>query len=492
MSLDNRFTDFAGGKHGAAVVLLAVVALLAAAPVGAARPLITAVIDPSAYNGPDAGVAFSRVHAAGATSVALVLDWRAVAPTPEALQPPTGFDPSDPADPQYQWADFDAEVEQAVAHGLQPLVSVTLMPRWAADHSIPFQGVGRPDLHALTDFVHSAATRYDGKFLGLPRVRFWKVWNEPNARRELNPQFINGFPVSPAYYRRMVNAFGATAHAVAADNVVVAGGLAPFGHSAPDIQVLAPLRFMREALCVSASGRPTCNATMAFDAWSVHPYTAGGPTHVPYGSNDVSLGNLDKVAALLHAAVRAGHVVSRAPPQFWVTEFAWDTSPPDKGGVSALLARRWVAEALYRMWSAGVSYVAWFRLRDDPLTGPNASSYQCGLYYYGGTRLNQDRPKPLLAAFRFPFYASSRKGGIFVWGRTPTNGPATVVVEQSFASQWHAVTRLRGDAAGIFQATFADRGLAPLRARLVGSGVLSPAFSPLPTRDVRVQPFGDH
>ena len=480
------------GKLSAAVVLSAVAGLLAPAPADAARPLVTAVIDPSAYTGSDAHVAFSRVRAAGGTAVVLVLAWRAVAPAPGALRPPTGFDPSDPADPQYRWAPFDAEVEEAVAHGLQPLISVTLMPRWAADQTIPFHGVGRPNLQALTDFVHAAATRYDGTFEGLSRVRLWKVWNEPNARREINPQFVDGSLVSPAYYRRMVNAFASAAHGVAADNVVVAGGLAPFGHTSPDIQVIAPLRFMREALCVSAGGRPTCHATMTFDVWSVHPYTAGGPTHVPYDSNDVSLGNLGEVTALLQAAVRAGHVVSRAPPRFWVTEFAWDTSPPDTGAVPAVLAGRWVAEALYRMWSAGVSLVAWFRLRDDPLRGPNASPYQCGLYYYGGTRLAGDRPKPLLAAFRFPFYASARKGSVFVWGRTPTNGPAVIVVQQSVAGRWRAVARLRADVAGIFQATFADRELTPLRAQVVGSGVLAPTFSPRPTRDLRVQPFGAH
>jgi hypothetical protein len=478
------------GTHCAAVVVCCLVGLLAAAPSEAVRPLVTAVIDPSAFTGPDAGIAFSRVRSAGAGAVGLILVWRAVAPAPDAMQPPSGFDPTDPADPLYDWATIDAQVEHAVAQGLQPLLSVTQMPRWAADPTVPFQGVGRPATNALADFAHAAATRYDGSFQGLPRVRFWKVWNEPNARRELNPQFVRGSPVAPAYYRKMVNAFAAAAHEVAADNVVVAGGLAPFGHNSPDIQVLSPLRFMREAFCVSAALRPTCSATIAFDAWSVHPYTAGGPTHVPYEANDVQLGNLGKVDALLRAAVRAGHVGSHGPPQFWVTEFAWATNPPAKGAVPALLARRWVAEALYRMWKNGVSFVAWFRLRDDPLRGPNAGPYQCGLYSYDGARLARDRPKLLLAAFRFPFYASAHEGRMFVWGRTPTNGTATVVVQQSIAGRWREVTRLRANAVGIFQATFADRKLAPLRAQLAGSGALAPAVSPLPTADLHIQPFG--
>ena len=50
-----------------------------------------------------------------------------------------------------------------------------------------------------------------------------------------------------------------------------------------------------------------------------------------------------------------------------MTEFSWDSNPPDPKGVPAVLEGRWVAEALYRMWSAGVSLVTWFTLRDQPV-----------------------------------------------------------------------------------------------------------------------------
>ena len=36
------------------------------------------------------------------------------------------------------------------------------------------------------------------------------------------------------------------------------------------------------------------------------------------------------------------------------------------------------AEALYRMWAAGVDTVVWFRIRDEPL---RTSFYQSGLYF---------------------------------------------------------------------------------------------------------------
>ena len=118
---------------------------------------------------------------------------------------------------------------------------------------------------------------------------------------------------------------------------------------------------------------------------------------------------------MLNAAVRAGHVRSKGKPRFWVTEFSWDSKPPDPQGVPTVLHTRWVAEALYRMWLNGVSLVTWFSIRDQPLA---ASYYQSGLFYRGGT-VAADRPKPALRAFRFPFVGFVERGGVRVWGRTP-------------------------------------------------------------------------
>ena len=109
----------------------------------------------------------------------------------------------------------------------------------------------------FAQFAQAAATPlqrhvHAGRGTGpLPRVRYWEAWNEPNAGREIAPQRVNGQPVSPAHYRRMVNAFAAAVHGVNAGNLVVAGTLGPFGHDSKDIQVVAPMRFMSDLLCVS-------------------------------------------------------------------------------------------------------------------------------------------------------------------------------------------------------------------------------------------------
>jgi hypothetical protein len=74
----------------------------------------------------------------------------------------------------------------------------------------------------------------------------------------------------------------------------------------------------------------------------------------------VSIGDLPEANRLLRAAVRARHVVSRGRVQLSVTEFGWDSKPPDDYAVPLKLHARWVAEALYRMWLDGVTLVTWY------------------------------------------------------------------------------------------------------------------------------------
>src|SRR5262249_56041801 len=129
------------------------------------------------------------------------------------------------------------------------------------------------------------------------------------------------------------------------------------------------------------------------------PYTAGGPSHKTAKPDDISIGELPRMKSVLDAALRSGHVDSTQPVGFWVTEFAWDSNPPDPGGVPLALEGRWVADALHRMWTAGVSLVTWFSLRDQPL---RTSPYQSGLYFLGSS-FAPDRPKPAPPPFPFPF-----------------------------------------------------------------------------------------
>jgi len=452
--------------------------------------LDTAIVDPGAFGGVVAEQAFRRVRSTGAGYARLILRWSQVAP-PGAQKPP-GFDAADPRSPNYRWSDFDRQVLLSTSAGLRPIVSVEAAPRWAERMTVGSPGTRSPDPSEVALFARAAARRYSGSFDGLPRVQMWMLWNEPNLDIFLSPQFEGADAVSPELYRDMLNSFSDAVHSVRADNIVVAGGLAPFGRPlSPRASFVgvSPLQFMRELLCMSgrAKPRPSCTTTARFDIWSHHPYTAGGPTKQAFNPDDVSLGDLPEMRRLLEAAVAAGHVVSRRQIRFWVTEFSWDSNPPDPNGVPARLHARWVAEAMYRMWQSGVSLVTWFQLRDDPL---DRSRMQSGLYLNSGAALGADRPKLALTAFRFPFVAFPSRGRAFVWGRTPRSRAGSVVVEQLVGRKWRRVAVLKANAFGVFTGRVGVRGRGSLRARAEGAASL-PFSLVRPPDFALATPFGD-
>jgi hypothetical protein len=185
---------------------------------------------------------------------------------------------------------------------------------------------------------------------------------------------------------------------------------------------------------------------------------------------------------MVDAADRAGNVVHSGKLQFWVTEFSWDSNPPDPAGVPERLLARWVAEAFYRMWHSGVSVITWFTLRDYP------ADFQSGLYFRGAS-VGADRPKATLAVFKFPFAAVPAPGRrVRVWGRTPAGKPARVSIEQRVRGRWRRVVKLRANGFGIFTKVVRT-GRAPMRARL--GATRSVPFTPRRTPDRRLpNPFG--
>jgi hypothetical protein len=419
------------------------------------------------------------VKAAGASAVRLIVFWRFIAPEGGSRLKPPGFDATDPASIDYQWDVIDRQVTLAVQNGLQPIVGIQNAPEWAERSREGAPGTRTPDPTELAAFARAAARRYNGAFQGLPRVRYWQVWNEPNLSIFMTPQ-------SADHYRRMVNAFAAAVRGVRRDNLVVAGGLAPFGYKGVAV---APFEFMRDLLCVSAAATPraTCNERISFDVWTHHPYTTGGPTRKATNPNDASLGDLPQMRRVLEAAIRAGHVSSSGKVRFWVTEFSWDSSPPDPIAVPAVLHARWVSEALYRMWRAGVSLVTWFSLRDELLS---ESEFQSGLYVRGGASYASARPKLALRAFRFPFVALRSGRAVDVWGRTPGGRPGAVLVERRTGSGWKVVRRLVPNSNGIFRKRFPAGFAGPVRARLATGKDASVPFSLTRPREIQVWPFG--
>ena len=470
----------------------AAIALVAGGTSAAApRQLETAVYSLEA-GASDAPVAFARVRGLGARKVRVGARWSLIAPARRAPD----FNPVDPNDPAYDWLALDSTIVAASSAGLEPIVSVGSAPSWAErSTSVGVNpGTRMPNPVEYGRFARAAALRYSGAG-ALPRVRYWQAWNEPNLTDYLAPQYVGRKPFSPALYRSMVNAFAAGVKAVHSDNIVVAGGTSPFRDMRPAVQKVnprwGPLTFMRELFCLTRQLKPKCRTRVRFDVWAHHPYTSGGPTHHALLPDDVSLGDLPEMRAVLVAAYRNGMIRSRGLPGFWVTEFSWDSAPPDPKGLPLRLHARWTAEALYRMWSVGVSLVTWLELRDQPWADGNSDHYVQGGLYFRGRAIQQDRAKPAARAFRFPFVSYKQGHGLRIWGRTPTSTATQVAVEQKTGGSWRRVWTGSADKYGIFRRTVGARaGNGPLRARVLSGGEASLPFSLVEPPDRFVCPFG--
>lgn len=463
---------------------------LARGPTPAPGAALQTAIDPTLDDAPEKATTLQRVKQAGASYVRLGIDWEAVAPA----TPPAGFEPANPDDPAYHWGEVDQLIREAVAQGLIPFMDIDGPPPWG--QSPPGSGHESPNPEQLALFAQAAAARYDGSHPGLPAVRYWEVWNEPNATYFLKPQIQEGRLTSVGTYRTMVNDYADAVHRVAPEDIVIGGALFPNGFRHAEATAISPMEFSRRLFCLSAGPRPrrVCSAQVHADAWSIHPYTSGGPSTAPANPDNIWISNLGSLTKLVRAAQRLGGIVSSHRVQMWVTEFSWDSKPPDPQAVPLLLERRWVAEALYRAWSAGFSVFSWYSVHDEPFP---SSEQQAGLFFTCGLPavLECGGPKPAEEAFRFPFVAfksASRK--VALWGRTPEGHPGAVQIQWLQGKRWRSLKTLRTNRDGIFVARLAlphaaNAANAMLRAVPSGGGA-SPPFSLFHPRDIPMTPFG--
>lgn len=468
--------------------LLSALGFLLVVQSAAAQPLVTGVAGLDDYSTPS----FEQVKAAGASLVRIPVSWRGVAPQ----DPPPAWHPEDPADPNYDWEEVDVAVARAVASGLTPLLQVDGAPRWAERCKPPHYAPGAacdPDPGALAAFAEAAAKRYSGGLFGPPKVRYWQGLNEPNLSRFFFPQYEGGAPRSPDLYRVLANAFHDAVNRVDGANVVLLGGLGPI--AVPGFTI-GPMRFTRDLLCMRGRQRfrplpGNCGGGVRFDVFDIHPYTTGGPAHRA-GVDDVQLRDLARLQRLLAAAERAGRIDGRyRRVPLWVTEFAWDSDPPDPGGLAMRTLNRWTAEALFGAWRAGVSRFFWFPLRDQPLGRSPSETLQGGLYFRGAAP-GLDQPKQVRQAFRFPFVAYRRPRGLVYWGRTPSSASGRLTIQVLQGGRWRKAATVRADSSGIFEGVakidYGRGGNGQARALFRGEATLP--FAMRSIRDFPQPPFG--
>jgi len=411
----------------------------------------------------------ARATSEGAQIVRMALPWSTVAPR---VRPP-GFRAADPATPGYSWSSVDATVRSLASSGLQVLMFVVGAPSWAEGAGRPrgaSPGSWRPSPRQLGLFARAAALRYSGRYPdpaapgeALPRVRYWEAWNEPNLSINLSPQWTRrgaGYaPFSPSLYRGMLNAFYGSVKRVNPTNVVIAGGTAPFGDP-PGGPRMTPVVFWQQLLCLRGAALHGVACDRAhFNVLDHHPYDIGGPLMPALDPGDVSIPDMGKLTRLLRAAVSARTVLPGGPKAVWTTEIGWTSRPPDPLGIPLMRQARWLEQALYVLWSEGVSTVLWLQISDQT-TRITPTALEVGLYFADG------RAKPAATAYRFPFVTTreGRSARILAWGRAPAAG--RVLIEARTATRWTVVGRVVVRPFQVFSLPLRSPGRATLRAQI--------------------------
>ena len=350
----------------------------------------------------------------GVDIVKLNLYWDEVAPN--RRRKPAGFDGADPAD--YSWSNYGQVIDGIIARGMRPFLSLGGRgPRWATG-SRGRRGTYRPNAKEFGRFAEAAGRQF-------PQVDIWSIWNEPNLYSWLGPQRRKRVPVSPSIYRKLYLAGHRGLRASGNDDTILLGELMPRGGT--DQRKVPPLQFLREMACLDSNyrqyrGRAAklrgCSRVgrIPTSGFAYHPYTLSGGPSVNEARDDAAIGQLGRVRSTLDALARRGKLPRRL--KIWITEFGFQTKPPDPFGTpigrapNLMDLSEWIAFRNPR-----VATYAQYTLRDNDF-------WQSGLL-----RANGRRKRKVYDAFRMPLFVRSLGGSrVEVFGalRSASGGSAQV------------------------------------------------------------------
>ena len=312
-------------------------------------------------------------------------------------------DPTDPGDQAYDWTIYDRFVRYATQYNIKIVFSILFTPTWANGGKA--RTVPPTNYNDLVNFSYAAAERYSGLWtapqwqqdpsnpttkLPLPKVNMWTAWNEPNNPAFLTPQYKRvgkTWRVESGFnYAKICNAVMAGVHSPylgpLPDEHVACGVTDPKGNDAPATTRASvdPLTFL------TAAHRYGMKAP---DVYAHNPYPDIGalesPNYVPAGKTKrrVQIGNINNLLKLISQYY--------GPKHLWITEFAYQTNPPNKHfGVSYLKQSQYLTQAyaLARK-NPRIDAMLWFLVRDDP----TKAGWKSGLETSTGKK------KPAWAAF---------------------------------------------------------------------------------------------
>lgn len=277
------------------------------------------------------------------------------------------------------WGRTDQVLRGLNNRRMQVVATLVGTPAWANGGRPP--RFAPPSGKDFATFAGAAAERY-------PFIRHWLIWNEPNLRRWLEPT------IPGTYVRRLLNPAYKAIHQ-ANRRALVGGGVTGPRANVGGVSPLDWLRGMRRA-------------GARLDAYAHHPHPASAyetPTEGGCFGAECKTVTLANLRVLVDAVRRAWGGGKR----IWLSEWGYQTNPPDKFlGVAPRLQAQYIGEAarlVYR--TRQVDMLIQFLYQDEPQT----DRFQSGLLNSRG------RAKPGLYAFMFPL-ASTADGSVArLWGQ---------------------------------------------------------------------------
>ncbi|HEY2571443.1 MAG TPA: hypothetical protein VGI27_08210 [Solirubrobacteraceae bacterium] len=409
--------------------------------------------------------ALAQMQALGVKALRVELNWYNVAPSPSSAAKPV-FEATNPG--LYAWGEYDKLINEAQRLNWKVLLTVTSpVPRWATSNKkAPY--VTKPEPKAFQEFMTAVGLHFASK------VSLYSIWNEPNHPAFLLPQWnTNGTPASPRIYRALYQAgFAGLQAAGEAKPRLLLGETAPTGYSKVNykrekskalLHDVAPLLFLREAMCLNAKYRKSGSCTpLTASGYAHHAYTtAAGPLYIPRERDDVTIGVLSRLSSALSKAFAARGVTSNLP--IYLTEFGVQSKPNRFLGVPVAQQAEFDAIAEKIAWgNSRVAAFSQYLLVDDPLGGRPGSSvhggtigFQTGLEYLGG------KPKPLFFGWPVPLTVSKSGRGVSLWGFVrPATGATkvTVLVQPNGSRKYKTLKTVTTDSLGYWTLHSSTRG----------------------------------
>lgn len=329
--------------------------------------------------GPSDAAAFDTYDDLGAGLYEITINWSRIAPTKPA-------NPTDSADPAYQWTPaVDEAIANAKRHGIQVVLLVAGAPGWANGGRSWRWAPSNPQDYA--DFLTAAAQRW-------PEVHHWQIWGEPSRRENFMPlaNDVAGLDLTPAQQRGPQIYAEILDHAYVAlkraspSNLVIGGST----YSGGDIRPLAFIKALR-----LPNGKPP-----RMDLYGQNPFGYRRPDLsrdlINEGGGVADFCDLDVVAEYidryLSRAGRNKHKIGLFLSEYFVpTDHANDEF---NYWVSKRTAANWLraALAITNSWRR-IYTLGWFQLYDEAPNG-RGTEVNRGLLTHTGKK------KPAYYAFK--------------------------------------------------------------------------------------------